>query len=71
MLHVPGELVGTSGIYEVNHAGHRARHEAVLWAGERFPRCRECGEFVIFRFLQEVSEPRPLHASVDEDFCYR
>ena len=68
MLSLPGEPVRTTGIYEANHAGHRARHQALLFTGEMFPRCRQCREYVVSLFLRETSEQKPEHISADPDF---
>jgi CheY-like chemotaxis protein len=44
----PGELSPRSGVYRIFHAAHRPVHEAAMLAGERFPRCRVCGDAVRF-----------------------
>jgi hypothetical protein len=48
----PGEVVLTSGAYRVHHASHRLMHAATLLLGDRFPRCRQCGEQVRFELIR-------------------
>ncbi len=62
-LYKPGETVPYSGIFQVTHFQHRQPHEAVMKAGEAFPRCRICGEQTRFRMLRSAS---PIE--VDRDF---
>lgn len=47
----PGGLSPTSGVYRIFHLAHRAEHEAAMLAGERFPRCRACGDEVRFELV--------------------
>ena len=52
---VSGSRVPQSGIYQAIHYGqHRQPHEAVLIAGNLFPRCEGCGEVLQFRLLRAV-----------------
>jgi len=44
----PGNIVPESGIYIVLHKRHRPRHQNLLLKGQKFPRCRTCGEAVRF-----------------------
>lgn len=44
----PGERVEETGIYRVNHKGHRPEHEVTLVEKEEFPLCVRCGEEVRF-----------------------
>ncbi|MCI0348606.1 MAG: hypothetical protein L0Z53_04200 [Acidobacteriales bacterium] len=59
----PGESVPQSGLYLVQHAGHRADHEATLFQGEQFPACAQCDLAVRFTLLRAVG---PI--SSDSDF---
>ena len=62
---VSGSRVVQSGIYEAIHYGrHRQPHEAVLIAGNLFPRCEGCGEILRFRLLRAVP-----HIFQDDDFA--
>jgi hypothetical protein len=38
----PSEAVPVSGVYRVEHRGHRETHDAILRAGEVFPACSVC-----------------------------
>ena len=38
-----GDLVETSGLYQVIHDKHAAPHEVTSVKGEPFPPCRDCG----------------------------
>jgi CheY-like chemotaxis protein len=57
-LFAPAELVPESGVYEVIHSDHRARHESTLLAGTRFPICKSCGAEVRFRLIMAVKRPQ-------------
>jgi hypothetical protein len=49
----PGDPIKETGIYEVIHeGGHRAAHEAVMLADDRFPACDTCFERVRFRLVR-------------------
>lgn len=49
----PGDPVQETGIYEVVHdREHRAAHEAVMLANDRFPACDTCFERVRFRLVR-------------------
>lgn len=64
-----GEMVRETGLYRVSHEAHRAAHEAILWAGERFPACRHCGEAASFQFLHPMTESDEFeHVGYDGDF---
>ncbi|ABF41483.1 hypothetical protein Acid345_2482 [Candidatus Koribacter versatilis Ellin345] len=56
-----GQKIPQSGIYRVQHAGHRQSHEVTLLAGEEFPRCAGCVTEVTFSLQQSApaldSEP--------------
>lgn len=54
-LYKPGNTVPESGIYLVTHRRHRPRHQSLLLKGQRFPRCRTCGEAVRFQPFQVAS----------------
>lgn len=53
--HRPGELVPSSGLYEVIHDGHRPPHKVIALRSDKFPPCRTCGEELRFLALQAVS----------------
>jgi|GEM_PF-1177065 len=64
-----GETVGQTGLYQVNHQGHRPNHQAILWQGETFPSCRICGDAASFQFLRLMTEEEAFeHAGYDRDF---
>jgi hypothetical protein len=45
------QQVLVTGLYRVTHGAHRLPHEALLLAGERFPRCAKCSDQVQFELL--------------------
>ncbi len=51
----PGEDVPESGVYTVVHEGHRQRHTATIFKGERFPLCARCGRLVRFVLVRRSS----------------
>jgi hypothetical protein len=59
----PSEAVPVSGVYRVEHDGHRETHEATLLQGEVFPACATCALQVRFTLKQEA---RGIHR--DKDF---
>lgn len=64
-----GEVVEETGLYRVSHSTHRAAHKAILWAGETFPVCRNCGQAASFQFLHPMTEADDLeHVGYDRDF---
>lgn len=69
MLYSPGEDVLITGAYNAMHTGHRAPHEVWLCAHEKFPRCRQCKDAVIFKFVRRATQPTCDHASKDADFA--
>ena len=50
----PSEAVPVSGVYRVEHHGHRETHEATLLEGEVFPACAICAQQVRFTLKQEA-----------------
>jgi hypothetical protein len=52
----PGEVVLTTGAYRVHHASHRLMHEGTLLLGDRFPRCRQCGDDVRFELIRVMRD---------------
>ena len=48
----PGETVSESGVYTVVHDGHRQKHSATIFKGEKFPQCARCGDNVRFVLLR-------------------
>ena len=69
MLYMPGDSVFITGAYEALHSGHRPPHQIWLLANEKFPKCKECGSGVIFKFVRRATEPTCDHASTDQDFA--
>jgi hypothetical protein len=70
-LYRPAETAPASGVYEAVHEAHRAPHEILFLAGDRFPECRRCRSAVRFSILVPLSHAnedfdlkqiRPLHA---------
>ena len=59
----PSEAVPVSGVYRVEHTGHRESHEATLLQGETFPPCSVCEEAVRFTLKHRASNIR-----ADKDF---
>jgi len=51
----PGDRVPVTGIFTARHDQHRKEHEVFAAAGEKFPRCRVCGELVTFSLAQAAS----------------
>jgi hypothetical protein len=68
MIYIPGHHVCITGIYDVLHSGHRPPHQVWLRVEEKFPRCRQCGSKVSFKFVRRVSEPTCDHIIADPDF---
>lgn len=50
----PGDKVPSSGVYRVQHKGHRDGHDATLREGEQFPNCTVCNDEVRFRLVQSA-----------------
>ena len=48
------DTVPQSGIYRVMHAGHRLPHEVTLLAGQVFPRCSKCKDYVQFEVVRHA-----------------
>jgi hypothetical protein len=59
----PSEAVPVSGVYRVDHDGHRETHEATLLEGQVFPACSVCNQQVRF-----VLQRRALNIHADRDF---
>ena len=51
----PSERVPASGVYRVEHNGHREAHEATLLEGETFPTCAVCEEKVRFKLTHRAA----------------
>jgi len=62
----PSEQVPVSGVYRVDHNGHRDSHEATLLEGEVFPACAVCEDRVRF-----VLRHRAGGIHLDKDFPQR
>ena len=50
------EIVPQSGIYKVRHKNHRLPHEVSLFRDQRFPRCAQCENAVVFELLRAVRD---------------
>ena len=50
----PGQAVPATGIYRVDHTGHRQPHEVIAIQGEVFPGCRRCRDEVSFTLLRQT-----------------
>jgi hypothetical protein len=59
----PSEAVPVSGVYRVEHHGHRETHEATLLQGEVFPACATCAKQVRFTLKRKAND---IHS--DKDF---
>jgi len=59
----PSEAVPVSGVYRVEHLGHREAHEAILLEGELFPSCGVCEGRVRFTLQRSANKIRN-----DKDF---
>jgi hypothetical protein len=44
----PGDVIPETSPYLVRHLQHRDDHEVFAMAGGEFPKCRLCGEAVLF-----------------------
>ncbi len=44
----PSERVPVSGVYRVEHNGHRVEHDVTMLEGETFPACSVCEGAVRF-----------------------
>lgn len=65
-VYKPSEQVPVSGVYRVDHNGHRETHEATLLEGEVFPSCAVCEDGVRFALKQRANS---IH--LDKDFPRR
>ena len=54
----PSEAVPVSGVYRVEHVGHRDAHEAILLEGELFPSCGVCENCVRFILQRSATKIR-------------
>ena len=54
----PSQAVPISGVYRVEHNGHRQAHEATLLQGETFPSCGVCGDQVRFLLKHRANDIR-------------
>lgn len=54
----PLQAVPISGVYRVEHNGHRQAHEATLLQGETFPACGVCGDQVRFLLKHHAHDIR-------------
>jgi len=52
----PSEMVPVSGVYRVEHHGHRESHYATLLEGEIFPACATCEKSVRFTLKHKADK---------------
>jgi hypothetical protein len=50
------EIVRQSGIYKVRHRKHRLPHEVTVLRDQRFPRCAQCQNAVVFELVRAVTD---------------
>jgi hypothetical protein len=62
-VYKPSQAVPISGVYRVEHNGHREAHEATLLQGKIFPACAVCGNQVRFLLKHRAHD---IHS--DKDF---
>ncbi|MGB7554005.1 MAG: hypothetical protein WBM04_06510 [Candidatus Korobacteraceae bacterium] len=62
----PSERVPVSGVYRVEHNGHRVEHDVTMLEGETFPACSVCNDRVRFALKHRATGIRQ-----DPDFCGR
>lgn len=55
-IYVTGATVPETGIYRIIHTAHRLPHEAVIFKGQRFPKCKGCGEAVLFELAHAAPD---------------
>lgn len=51
-----GSRIPASGIYRAVHGDHRTAHELTLLVGRTFPRCKKCGNQVMFELIREAPD---------------
>ncbi len=54
----PSEAVPVSGVYRVEHNGHRETHDATLLEGQVFPACAICEGCVRFTLKRRARDIR-------------
>lgn len=54
-VYKPSEAVPVSGVYRVEHHGHRETHDATLLEGETFPACATCDQHVRFHLKHKAT----------------
>ena len=57
-VYKPSQAVPVSGVYRVEHDGHREPHEATLLQGEVFPPCAVCRAKVQFTLQRKANGTR-------------
>lgn len=57
-VYKPSQAVPVSGVYRVEHDGHRDAHEATLLQGEFFPTCAICNNRVRFILKHRANDIR-------------
>jgi hypothetical protein len=56
LVYRTGDEVPQTGIYRVIHTAHRLPHEAVIIAGQRFPKCQKCSGAVVFELVHAAPD---------------
>jgi hypothetical protein len=62
----PSERVPVSGVYRVEHNGHRDEHDVTMLEGETFPACSVCNDKARFTLKHRANSIRQ-----DPDFSGR
>lgn len=65
-VYKPSEPDPASGVYRVDHNGHRESHEVTLLQGEIFPACTACEDRVRFALKHSADSVHD-----DQDFRRR
>lgn len=65
-VYKPSQRVPVSGVYRVDHDGHRESHEVTLLEGEVFPGCATCEDGVRFALKHRAAS-----IGQDKDFPRR
>jgi hypothetical protein len=57
-VYKPSERVPVSGVYRVEHDGHRVEHDVTVLEGETFPACSVCNDGVRFTLKHRATRIR-------------
>ena len=64
------EVIPHSGIYRVQHQKHRLPHEVTLLRDQKFPRCAQCQDAVIFEMLQAAKDETEVNDHLVRIYLY-